>query len=81
MDMHEEAESQIEKPVGRYANFFNIGHNAFEFLIDFGQLYLDGHTVQYHTRIVTNPVYAMELYKTLKSSIEQYEDHFGEKSR
>jgi hypothetical protein len=28
-----------EPPEGRYANYFQIGHNAFEFIIDFGQGY------------------------------------------
>ena len=47
---------------GRYANYFKIGYNAFEFVIDFGQLYPEGEPgdkkARFHTRIITAPVYA-----------------------
>jgi hypothetical protein len=62
---------------GKYANYFQIGHNAFEFLLDFGQLYADGKGEQIHTRIVTSPSYAKELLKVLGESVEQYEKNFG----
>ena len=28
-----------EEPIARYANYFEIGHNAAEFILDFGQAY------------------------------------------
>lgn len=62
---------------GKYANYFQVGHNAFEFLLDFGQMYSDGTQEHFHTRIVTGPSYARELLKVLKESIEQYEATFG----
>jgi hypothetical protein len=62
---------------GRYANYFEIGHNAFEFLLDFGQKYSDGLQERIHTRIVTGPSYAKELLRVLEKSIEQYERAFG----
>ena len=62
---------------GKYANYFQVGYNAFEFLLDFGQLYSDGKQERYHTRIVTSPSYARELLKVLGESIEQYEQTFG----
>ena len=62
---------------GRYANYFQIGHNAFEFLLDFGQLYADGRPEQMHTRIITSPPFAKELLQVLQQSIEQYERKFG----
>ncbi len=62
---------------GRYANFFQVGHNAFEFLIDFGQLYPDENQGQVHTRIVTSPAYIQELMKVLRDSVEKYEQRFG----
>jgi hypothetical protein len=43
---------------GRYANVLQVGHNAFEFVFDFGQDYQEDHEVQWHTRIVTGPAYA-----------------------
>lgn len=64
-------------PEGRYANYFKIGHNAFEFLLDFGQLYPGNGEPQLHTRIITSPVYAKALLETLRDSIDRYEHAFG----
>jgi hypothetical protein len=62
---------------GKYANYFQIGHNAFEFLIDFGQLYSDGRRETFHSRIITSPPYVKELFTLLGAAIEQYEQTFG----
>ncbi len=66
--------SQIE---GRYTNYFQVGHNAVEFLLDFGQSNFGDKQARYHTRIVTSPVYAKVLLMTLQGSIERYEQSFG----
>lgn len=65
------------QPNGRYANYFKVGHNAFEFLLDFGQLYAKSTPTPLHTRIVTTPVYAKTLLGILQESIDQYEQIFG----
>lgn len=62
---------------GRYANYFEIGHNAFEFLLDLGQAYEEGEKVQIHTRVITNPKSAQRLCKLLGESIDRYERTFG----
>ncbi len=62
---------------GRYANYFKVGHNAFEFVLDFGQIYSETKTEQFHTRIVTGPAYAKALLRTLQESIDKYEQTFG----
>lgn len=62
---------------GRYANYFKVGHNAFEFVLDFGQLFPESTGSQLHTRIITSPIYAKTLLETLRESIEQYEETFG----
>jgi hypothetical protein len=62
---------------GKYANYFKVGHNALEFVMDFGQFYRDNGEAQLHTRIVTNPAYAKAMLETLRESIEQYERSFG----
>jgi hypothetical protein len=62
---------------GKYANYFEIGHNAFELLLDFGQRYSSEMRGRMHTRIVTGPSYAKELLRVLERSIEQYERTFG----
>jgi hypothetical protein len=65
------------QPDGRYANYFKVGHNAFEFLFDFGQTYTDGRETPLHTRIITTPVYAKSLLELLQESVAQYEQLFG----
>jgi hypothetical protein len=65
------------EPEGRYANYFKVGHNAFEFLLDFGQFYAESQRAQFHTRIVTTPFYAMSFLGTLRQSLERYEQTFG----
>lgn len=67
-------DNQLE---GKYANYFEVGHNALEFVIDFGQFYRENGEVRLHTRIVTNPTYAKAMLATLRESIDQYERAFG----
>ena len=62
---------------GRYANSFQVGHNAFEFLLDFGQVAPERGRPHFHTRIITSPVYAKALTEILRESIHQYEQAFG----
>jgi hypothetical protein len=62
---------------GRYANYVQVGHNAFEFVLDFGQFYQDSQEARFHTRIVTGPVYALAFLATLRASIDQYEYAHG----
>jgi hypothetical protein len=66
---------------GRYANYFKVGYNAVEFLVDFGQFYPEGKEARLHTRIITNPIYAKALLETLRESIDRYEQTFGTISR
>ena len=74
----ESGESQdLGQLEGRYANYFKVGHNAFEFVLDFGQYYPENGEAQFHTRIISNPVYTKALLQTLVESIEQYEQTFG----
>lgn len=75
---HENEESQNHGELeGRYANYFKVGHNAFEFLLDFGQFYAESQRAQLHTRIITGPIYAKALFEIFRESINQYEQTFG----
>ena len=60
-----------------YANCFKIGHNAFEFIIDGGQMTGEGTGVKLTARILTNPRSAKNLYQTLQQAVEEYERSFG----
>ncbi|MEK6784180.1 MAG: DUF3467 domain-containing protein [Nitrospirota bacterium] len=67
-----------EGAAARYANYFEIGHNAAEFILDFGQAYSSSEERQMHTRIVTSPLYAKALFRLLEKSVERYEGVYGE---
>jgi hypothetical protein len=62
----------------RYSNHLEIGHNAFEFLFEFGQLYNgNDREPRIHTRIVTSPFYAKHFSRLLQESISRYEENNG----
>jgi Protein of unknown function (DUF3467) len=61
---------------GLYANYFEVGHTAFEFVLDFGQTY-SARQPCCHTRIVTSPIYARALLATLTKAMEEHEQRFG----
>lgn len=63
-------------PEGRYANYFRIGFNAYEFVIDFGQEYAPG-SERIHTRIVTSAPLARNLSETLEKSLRDFDSRFG----
>jgi hypothetical protein len=61
----------------KYANYFQIGQNAIEFVVEFGQLYSDETLPLLHTRIVTNPSYAKTLLTLLQEALAEHEAQFG----
>lgn len=60
-----------------YSNFLQVGHNAVEFLLDFGRQFEDSR-YQVLMRIVTNPAHAKEFADLLSRSIQEYEKRFGQ---
>lgn len=64
-------------PPGHYANYFKVGHNALEFLVDFGEQY-EGETARVHTRIVTSPFYARALLGLLQQAFAVHEAELRE---
>jgi len=69
---------QARDAEGRYSNFFKIGYNAFEFLLDFGQVYQEGGADSVHTRIVTTPRYAKALSELLIETLADYVKTYGQ---
>ncbi len=61
---------------GQYANYFKIGQNAFEFLMDFGQYYSKNGKDRFHTRIINSQYYANIFLKSLQEPVERYEQTF-----
>jgi hypothetical protein len=62
---------------GRYANSFNVGFNALEFVIEFAQLYEESTEPIVHTRIITSPHYAKGLVDLLGVAIADYNAKYG----
>ena len=77
MNHKREIPQDAGKLEGKYANYFKVGHNAFEFVLDAGQLYPESEEAELCTRIITSPIYAKALLETLRESIERYEQTFG----
>jgi chromosome segregation ATPase len=65
------------RQAGRYANYLEIGHNAFEFIFDFGQMYSGDEQPRFHTRVVSGPAYAKAFSHTLNDAVGEYERYFG----
>ena len=59
-----------------YTNYFRIGHNDTEFVLEFGESYDEGR-VNLHTRLVISPTYAADLLGVLRKSLREYERAFG----
>jgi hypothetical protein len=64
-------------PLARYTNYFEISHNAFEFLIDFGQFQPESGSVQMHSRLATGPTHAKLFSAVLRDAISQFEGEHG----
>jgi hypothetical protein len=57
---------------GLYANYFEVGQTDVEFVIDFGQRYRGQAPAACHTRIVTSPIYARALLRTLTGAMARH---------
>lgn len=66
-------DSSDRPPLACYANYFELGHNAFEFLLDAGQVEPQSGEVQRLIRIAINPVHAKLLAQLVAQAIEQFE--------
>jgi hypothetical protein len=67
-----------EEPEARYANYFHVGFNAYEVVLEFGQHYEGDEIPRIHNRIVTAPGYASALLRVLQTAVTQYEQKFGQ---
>lgn len=66
--------SQPRKPKedARYANYFQVGYNAFEFLLEFGQR--EG---RIHTSIYVSPQHARILSDLLVDALKEFTEGKG----
>ena len=76
MDPDFDSKRKSERIEGKYANYFEVGHNAYEFIFDFGQHYSENDEAELCTRIITSPTYAKVFLNILEVSIKQYKEKF-----
>ena len=62
---------------GQYANYFKVGNNAYEFVVDFGQFFPENGKAEIYSRIVTSPAYTKALVETLENALLRYEKQYG----
>jgi uncharacterized protein DUF3467 len=81
--MSEGTGNWLDRIEARYANHFQVGHNEYEFVFDFGQFHGGplgdaGESAQVRiVRIVMGPPFAKALLETLRRAIGEYEDVHG----
>src|SRR5437763_15157703 len=61
----------------RYAKYFKVGHNAPDFLLQFGQFH-PGSNLLWLIHVVIGPLFVKELKRILDESIYAYEAQYGE---
>jgi hypothetical protein len=69
--------SSLRAPLARYANYFEVGHNPYEFLVDFGQFQPERAEVILHTRIAVSPTHSKLLADMLSRAVQKYEAENG----
>ena len=62
---------------GQYANCLRVGHNAFEFVLDFSQEFAENEEAEQCMRIVTSPAHVKAMMVTLQTAMDAYERDFG----
>jgi hypothetical protein len=64
-----------------YVNYFELGHNPYEFLIDLGQyrptVTESGGMVTMHTMVAISPPYAKLLSQLLAAAVDEHESEHG----
>ena len=69
--------SAEQGPLAIYANYFEVGHNAFEFLFEFGQFRPDSGNIHVHSRIVAGPVQAKLFARMFAQAVDRFEATHG----
>jgi len=75
--MSEDHPNLYRAPIAGYVNYFEVGHNAFEFLIDFGQIDPQTGDINLNNRIALGPTHAKILSRLMSGAVSQFETQFG----
>ena len=78
---HGDPQPSANGPASLYVNYFEVAHNRYEFLIEFGQ-YRPGKddapgAVAIHTRLALSPPYAKMLSDLLSRAVSEHEKGHG----
>lgn len=69
------------EPASLYVNYFEVAHNAYEFLIELGQFRPSGSPgsgdLSIHTRLAISPPYAKMLSELLTQAVGEHEGEHG----
>jgi len=61
-----------------YTNYFEIGFNAHEVILNCGQFYAGDEKPFIHTRLLTSPAYAEALLELLRDTLDQRKRSLGD---
>jgi len=65
--------------MAKYANFFQVGFNDVEFILEFGQELEAGPII--HTRVVLSPANVTSFLRLASESWMSFEERYGKKMR
>jgi hypothetical protein len=65
------------KSPANYANYLQVGYNAVEFVLVFGEYRRAESVPRFHAEIVTSPIYAKAFLQLLEASVRKYEAEYG----
>ncbi|MFQ6088926.1 MAG: DUF3467 domain-containing protein [Candidatus Methanofastidiosia archaeon] len=71
-------ETPEENRIGIYADFVNIRHTPFGFIMDFGAFIPEDEGFRVLARIKMSPEHFKSVFSVIKEQIEKYEKTFGE---
>ena len=71
------AQRRKKIPLARYVNYFEVSHNAVEFLLDFGQYQPELEAVSVHSRMAFGPTHAKLLVAMLSRAMLEFESQHG----
>jgi hypothetical protein len=67
----------VDLPLAKYANYFEVGHNAHEFLLKFCQYRPEAAELSLVTTIVLHPTLGKVLHGMLRDALAKYEEEHG----
>jgi hypothetical protein len=74
--MHPDATEGDAGLEARYANYFKVGQNSTEFLLQFGQFH-PGAELVWLIRVVISPLFVKELFQLVAEAVELHEAQYG----